>query len=85
MPACREWAGEETFPELRKIRPQVKVLISSGYSEDETMSAFQGARVAGFFQKPYTSAGSQKRSNPRWDERRWSVRITLQAVTPERR
>lgn len=48
-------SGEETLPELRKIRPGVKVMVSSGYSESETMKLFRGQRVAGFIQKPYTS------------------------------
>jgi len=50
-------SGEETLPELRKIRPEVKALVSSGYSEDETMTLFGGQRVTGFIQKPYTSMG----------------------------
>jgi PAS domain S-box-containing protein len=49
--------GEEALPELRKIRPEVKVLVSSGYSESETMALFKGQRVSGFIQKPYTGAG----------------------------
>jgi DNA-binding NtrC family response regulator len=49
--------GEEALPELRKIRPEVKVLVSSGYSEAETMTLFKGQRASGFIQKPYTGAG----------------------------
>jgi signal transduction histidine kinase len=49
--------GEEALPELRKIRPGVKVVVSSGYSEAETMSLFEGQQVSGFIQKPYTSTG----------------------------
>jgi CheY-like chemotaxis protein len=49
-------SGEETLPELRKIRPEVKVLVSSGYSESEAMTLFQGQQVYGFLQKPYTPA-----------------------------
>jgi two-component system, cell cycle sensor histidine kinase and response regulator CckA len=49
-------SGEETLPELRKIRPEVKVFVSSGYSESEAMTMFRGQRVSGFVQKPYTSA-----------------------------
>jgi PAS domain S-box-containing protein len=49
-------SGEETLPELRKIRPEVKVLVSSGYSESEAMIMFRGQRVSGFLQKPYSSA-----------------------------
>jgi PAS domain S-box-containing protein len=49
-------SGEETLPELRKIRPELKVFVSSGYSESEAMTMFRGQRVSGFVQKPYTSA-----------------------------
>jgi PAS domain S-box-containing protein len=54
MPAM---SGEETLPELRKIRPGAKVVVSSGYSEAETMALFKGQKVSGFIQKPYTSQG----------------------------
>jgi nitrogen-specific signal transduction histidine kinase/CheY-like chemotaxis protein len=50
-----ELSGEDTLPELRRIRPDVKVVISSGYSESEAMRVFRGQRVSGFVQKPYTS------------------------------
>jgi two-component system, cell cycle sensor histidine kinase and response regulator CckA len=49
-------SGEETLPELRKIRPDVKVLVSSGYSEAEAMKLFHGQKVSGFVQKPYTAS-----------------------------
>jgi len=48
-------SGQEALPELRKIRPGIKVVISSGYNEAETMTLFKGHSVAGFIQKPYTS------------------------------
>ena len=48
-------SGEEVLPELRKVRPAAKYLISSGYSEAEALRLFQGQPVAGFIQKPYTS------------------------------
>lgn len=50
-------SGEETLPELRMIRPHAKVVVSSGYSEAETMALFKGQKVSGFIQKPYTSKG----------------------------
>ncbi|HYE86184.1 MAG TPA: PAS domain-containing protein, partial [Vicinamibacterales bacterium] len=49
-------SAEETLPELRKIRPEVKVFVSSGYNETEAMTMIAGQRVSGFVQKPYTSA-----------------------------
>ncbi len=50
-------SGEEALPELRKIRPKAKVVISSGYSEAETMTLFRGQQVSAFIQKPYTPRG----------------------------
>jgi len=50
-------SGEEALPELKKIRPEVKVLVSSGYSELEAMPLFAGQQVSGFIQKPYTLKG----------------------------
>ena len=49
--------GEEALPELRKLRPEIKVVMSSGYSESETMLLMKGQHVSGFIQKPYTAAG----------------------------
>ena len=45
--------GEETFRELRRMRPDVRVILSSGYSEQETTDRFAGKGLAGFIQKPY--------------------------------
>lgn len=44
--------GEETFTELRRIRSDVRVLLSSGYSET-AMSRFAGMGLAGFVEKPF--------------------------------
>ena len=49
-------SGEETFRELRIIRPDIKVILSSGYNEVEAIRHFTGKGLAGFVQKPYTSA-----------------------------
>ncbi len=46
--------GEETLRHLRELRPDLDVIVSSGFSEAETLRAFNGAEVSGFLQKPYT-------------------------------
>jgi CheY-like chemotaxis protein len=48
--------GEETFRELRRIDPDVRVIMSSGYTEHEITARFAGKGLAGFVQKPYTLA-----------------------------
>jgi len=45
--------GEQCFRELRLLRPDIKVIMSSGYSEQEVSEKFIGKGVAGFIQKPY--------------------------------
>ena len=49
-------SGEETFRELRLVRPEVRVILSSGFNEVEAIRRFTGKGLAGFVQKPYTSA-----------------------------
>jgi CheY-like chemotaxis protein len=45
--------GEETFRELRRIKADVRVILSSGYSEQDATVQFAGKGLAGFLQKPY--------------------------------
>ncbi|UPU35538.1 response regulator [Geomonas paludis] len=45
--------GEQCFRELRRIDPQARVIMSSGFSEYEVTRKFAGKGVAGFIQKPY--------------------------------
>ncbi|OGV45744.1 MAG: hypothetical protein A2X46_09585 [Lentisphaerae bacterium GWF2_57_35] len=45
--------GEDTLQELKKIRPDVRVILSSGYAEQEISRRFDGKGIAGFIQKPY--------------------------------
>jgi PAS domain S-box-containing protein len=48
--------GEETFRELRRMNPSVRVIMCSGYSEQEIASRFTGKGLAGCLQKPYLLA-----------------------------
>lgn len=45
--------GEEAFREMKKIRSGVRVILTSGYNEEEISGRFYGAGFAGFLQKPY--------------------------------
>jgi PAS domain S-box-containing protein len=45
--------GVNAFHGLRRIRPDVKVIISSGYSEKDVSSHFTGDRPSEFIQKPF--------------------------------
>jgi signal transduction histidine kinase len=50
-----EMSGEATFRELRRIRPEVPVILSSGYDEVEASRRFVSKGLAGFLQKPFTT------------------------------
>ncbi len=51
--------GEEAFRHMRQIDPDVKVVLSSGYNEQDATSHFAGKGLAGFIQKPYSPKALQ--------------------------
>ncbi|MBU6402403.1 MAG: response regulator, partial [Verrucomicrobia bacterium] len=45
--------GEATLREIRRIRPDARVILTSGYSEQDASSRFTGLDLSGFLQKPF--------------------------------
>ncbi|MGK2943306.1 MAG: response regulator [Desulfuromonadales bacterium] len=52
--------GEEAFHEMRQLDPEVKVIIASGYNEQEITSLFAGKGLSGFIQKPFSFPALRK-------------------------
>ncbi len=48
--------GEETFRELRRIDPEIRVILTSGYNEQDASSRFAGKGLAGFVKKPFEAS-----------------------------
>ncbi len=48
--------GDETLHELRRVKRDVRVLLSSGFNEREATGDIAGPPLAGFIQKPYVAA-----------------------------
>jgi two-component system, cell cycle sensor histidine kinase and response regulator CckA len=48
--------GSQAFREMRRIRSDAKVILCSGYSEQDATERFAGKGLAGFLQKPYKIA-----------------------------
>ena len=48
--------GEEVLVELRKLQPDIPVIMSSGYNEKDVTRRFVGKNLTGFVQKPYREA-----------------------------
>jgi len=46
--------GIATFHQLVRIRPGIKVILSSGYSEQDSLKSLSGRKPDGFIQKPYS-------------------------------
>jgi CheY-like chemotaxis protein len=46
--------GEETFREIRRVRADTPVILTSGYSEIEATRRFTAKGLAGFLEKPFT-------------------------------
>ena len=48
-----QMTGEETLQELRRLRPDVRVVLMSGFSEEDSVDRFAGREFAGFISKPF--------------------------------
>jgi len=48
--------GEEALRVLRQIHPEVRVVVTSGYSESDIATRFRGQELDGFLQKPFRAA-----------------------------
>jgi len=46
-------SGDEVFREIRRIRGDARVLLVSGYTEDDAIDRFAEKGLAGFLQKPF--------------------------------
>ncbi|MBW2568153.1 MAG: response regulator [Deltaproteobacteria bacterium] len=53
--------GEKTYSELKKIDPDIKAILSSGFSEDAVVQEILRAGVNGFIHKPFTIAELSKK------------------------
>jgi len=49
-------AGDAALDELLRREPPPQVILTSGFSQEETAKRFEGKQVAGFLQKPYRAA-----------------------------
>ena len=49
--------GQEVFKEIRQLRKDLRVILSSGYSEKEALKLFSSSRPNAFIQKPYQIEG----------------------------
>ena len=47
--------GRDVYERLRRINPEVKVVLTTGYSRNGRAREILGEGVQGFIQKPYQS------------------------------
>jgi len=45
--------GKEALQAMRQLRPDARIVLSSGFNEQDTISRLAGRRFSGFIQKPY--------------------------------
>lgn len=48
--------GLVTFDQIHTLKPDLPIVICSGYSEEDSIASFEGKGLAGFMQKPYSLA-----------------------------
>lgn len=44
--------GTQAFAELRRLRPALRVVVMSGFHDQEVLERFPAGSLAGFLQKP---------------------------------
>ena len=49
-------SGDEAVREMRRVKRDVRVLLTSGYNEREATGEIAGPHLAGYIQKPYVAA-----------------------------
>jgi signal transduction histidine kinase/CheY-like chemotaxis protein len=57
--------GVTVFTEIARLRPGLKVLLASGYGEEEAMGRFPDVAPFGFIQKPYRLADLKRKLSVR--------------------
>ena len=65
-------SGADTFDALRTVRPDARIVLVSGYSDERATSALVGRGLAGFLKKPFTPEALLER-----------VREALETPSPE--
>lgn|GEM_PF-483784 len=45
--------GDQAVDKIREINPDIPIVISSGFSEDDISEKFKGRKIIGFIQKPF--------------------------------
>jgi len=62
--------GRETFAKLREVNPRVKVVLSTGYTQNGTAREILDHGAVGFLQKPYRSHELLKKIRAALDQER---------------
>jgi CheY-like chemotaxis protein len=70
-------SGEAVYKALMAEWPDTKVILSTGYSEQEAASHFANAPLAGFVHKPYTASMLVDRIGRRWRTDRQRDNVTM--------
>ena len=58
--------GEEAFRLMKEIRPEIPVIISTGYAENEVREQFTGETMLNLISKPYSASTLRARIAEVW-------------------
>jgi CheY-like chemotaxis protein len=56
--------GISTFREMKRLRPDIPVILCSGYDEQDATQHFTNEGLAGFLQKPYSLQDLKNKIEP---------------------
>ena len=49
-------SAQQAIQQIQSVWPGTRIVLSSGYGEEEVLAGFRGTKIDGFVQKPYTPA-----------------------------
>ena len=61
-------SGKQVLARLRQIRPELRVLLVSGYSDNDSASPFASGGPTAFLQKPYTRDSLEQKLRALWGD-----------------
>lgn len=82
-------SSREVIEELRRVRPEVKVIVTSAYGPENVTGSLQGLEFDGFLRKPYhlneliAAVHDALRSQTHGESNRRLIRRRVVSATPE--
>ena len=67
--------GDQVFQEMRRLRPDIRIVLISGCAEQEVVERFADEAPSGFIHKPYTHTELVTQMDRALSHQDWPCRV----------